>query len=271
MAEEQLQPEGSSQAPEPIFEMDIKCPECHYNLRGLMEPRCPECGVSFDPPAVLREHLRRQRPGMRWVVRQVFRHPVGFWSLPEVAKGIDPTITHMLTLTLLTAILNVPLGPQKFGKPVTRIEPWLMPVLFFAVALAATAANLLLQQALCWFGLLVRKASDRRRVSARIVWFSGTWMLPISYTIPSDAIFFILLWKSVLPDAPVPPPFAQWAVILGAISLAAVVACCVLWGVALYSAGLSVRPRRRGFALWCLLSNPFGFVVYKLLIVLLRQ
>jgi hypothetical protein len=33
------------------------CRECGYSLRGLLEPRCPECGAGFDPskvsPAVL--------------------------------------------------------------------------------------------------------------------------------------------------------------------------------------------------------------------------
>jgi len=26
---------------------DIPCPKCGYNLRGLMEARCPECGTRF--------------------------------------------------------------------------------------------------------------------------------------------------------------------------------------------------------------------------------
>jgi predicted amidophosphoribosyltransferase len=25
------------------------CRRCAYNLTGLSEPRCPECGTSFDP------------------------------------------------------------------------------------------------------------------------------------------------------------------------------------------------------------------------------
>lgn len=28
-------------------ELDIACPLCEYNLRGLSEPRCPECGYQF--------------------------------------------------------------------------------------------------------------------------------------------------------------------------------------------------------------------------------
>lgn len=28
------------------------CQKCGYNLRGLPEPRCPECGMEFDPSAL---------------------------------------------------------------------------------------------------------------------------------------------------------------------------------------------------------------------------
>jgi len=28
------------------------CPPCGYNLTGLIEPRCPECGTEFDPETV---------------------------------------------------------------------------------------------------------------------------------------------------------------------------------------------------------------------------
>ncbi len=28
---------------------DRRCCECDYNLHGLNEPRCPECGTPFDP------------------------------------------------------------------------------------------------------------------------------------------------------------------------------------------------------------------------------
>ena len=27
---------------------NIECPLCLYNLRGLTEPRCPECGYQFQ-------------------------------------------------------------------------------------------------------------------------------------------------------------------------------------------------------------------------------
>ena len=34
---------GSRRRPKPGF-----CDQCGYNLKGLTEPRCPECGTTFD-------------------------------------------------------------------------------------------------------------------------------------------------------------------------------------------------------------------------------
>src|SRR5207249_584070 len=31
----------------PTYESDLFCPLCGYNLRGLEQPRCPECGYAF--------------------------------------------------------------------------------------------------------------------------------------------------------------------------------------------------------------------------------
>lgn len=38
------------------------CPECGYNLQGLPEARCPECGCQFDPD----ELTAREQEGPRW-------------------------------------------------------------------------------------------------------------------------------------------------------------------------------------------------------------
>ena len=39
----------------------LHCPLCEYNLRGLSEPRCPECGYRFEW-AELRDPSRRLHP-----------------------------------------------------------------------------------------------------------------------------------------------------------------------------------------------------------------
>ena len=40
---------------------EIHCPLCEYNLRGLSEPRCPECGYQFEWPELL-DITRRAHP-----------------------------------------------------------------------------------------------------------------------------------------------------------------------------------------------------------------
>ncbi|HSV16235.1 MAG TPA: hypothetical protein VLI90_18375 [Tepidisphaeraceae bacterium] len=37
---------------------EVFCPLCDYNLRGLTEPRCPECGYQFAWPELLDRRLR---------------------------------------------------------------------------------------------------------------------------------------------------------------------------------------------------------------------
>ena len=40
---------------------EVSCPLCRYNLRGLVEPRCPECGYRFEWPDLL-DPARRRHP-----------------------------------------------------------------------------------------------------------------------------------------------------------------------------------------------------------------
>src|SRR3954470_8548137 len=40
---------------------EVRCPLCEYNLRGLTDPRCPECGHRFDW-AVVTDPSRRLHP-----------------------------------------------------------------------------------------------------------------------------------------------------------------------------------------------------------------
>lgn len=41
------------------IDYEIECPLCRYNLWGLREPRCPECGYRFEWPDLLNPQRRR--------------------------------------------------------------------------------------------------------------------------------------------------------------------------------------------------------------------
>jgi hypothetical protein len=68
---------------------NVRCPLCDYDLRGLTEPRCPECGYQFawadltDPARQLHPYLFEHHPrhNLRSFVRTMARamRPRRFW------------------------------------------------------------------------------------------------------------------------------------------------------------------------------------------------
>ena len=45
-----------------MAEEGIACPLCDYDLRGLPQPRCPECGFASISWEALREQVRTTHP-----------------------------------------------------------------------------------------------------------------------------------------------------------------------------------------------------------------
>ena len=88
----------------------VACPLCGYNLRGLVEPRCPECGYAFewqallDPARRLHPYLFEHHPERN--VRSFVRTMVGgllprrFWRSLQPAQ---PSHVRRLLLYWLVA------------------------------------------------------------------------------------------------------------------------------------------------------------------------
>jgi len=90
-----------------IDERAFNCRHCGYDLRGLTEPRCPECGTSFDPTEKERILARAGDPTplarYRWILPVLIvllgalivfgtylaNRPRG--PLPTAAPGAPPT------------------------------------------------------------------------------------------------------------------------------------------------------------------------------------
>lgn len=79
---------------------DVLCPMCDYNLRGITEPRCPECGFRFDWSELL-DVTRRQHPYLYehrrhdsfrsfWQTLLGGLNPWCFWRTLHPAQPSDP-------------------------------------------------------------------------------------------------------------------------------------------------------------------------------------
>src|SRR5262249_35041610 len=99
---------------------DVHCPLCDYNLRGLTDPRCPECGTHFDWPELLdpakRKHpfLFEHHPERRfwsfWRTAVAGLRPRRFWSsLLPVQPSFPRRLLLYWGLTMLI-VLFAPLG-----------------------------------------------------------------------------------------------------------------------------------------------------------------
>jgi hypothetical protein len=98
----------------------VHCPLCEYNLRGLIEPRCPECGYRFDWPELLDPTKRL--------------HPYLFEHHPERKF-------RAFRQTLVGGLL-----PRRFWKSLLPIQPT-FPRRLLAYWLAAAVAYLVLAAA----------------------------------------------------------------------------------------------------------------------------
>lgn len=65
---------------------EILCPLCDYNLRGLTEPRCPECGYACDWPELLDSNRRRHSYLFE---HHPERNVVSFWQ--TAVGGLRPS------------------------------------------------------------------------------------------------------------------------------------------------------------------------------------
>jgi hypothetical protein len=112
-------------APDWVSSRDLHCPLCEYNLRGLTEPRCPECGYRFqwaeliDEKLKLHPYLFEHHP--RRNVRSFWKTAVGglqpgrFWTKLHAGQP-------SLCLPVLWGVVTYRLGRAyrdylKFGHP----------------------------------------------------------------------------------------------------------------------------------------------------------
>src|SRR5579884_3246062 len=99
---------------------DVHCPLCGYNLRGLSEPRCPECGYRFawrdllDPtrrrhPYLFEHHPEHNVRSFLYTVTRKLR-PFEFWKSlrPDQPANRRRLLVYWIVVAV-GALLPVPL------------------------------------------------------------------------------------------------------------------------------------------------------------------
>jgi len=112
---------------------NIECPLCQYNLRGLIEPRCPECGYHFDWADLLDPDRRRHRylfehhPRRNWW--SFFRtltaglRPHKFWHELNPRQNISVKRLWIYWILCSCFLLLIPLAEvMKVGVLVARMN-----------------------------------------------------------------------------------------------------------------------------------------------------
>jgi hypothetical protein len=100
----------------------IKCPMCRYSLRGLVEPRCPECGYRFTWPDMLD---RRRR-----------LHPYVFEHHPEknLRSFLRTALAGWRPRRFWTA-----LHPFQPSRPARLVRYWMYAIAVYALSLILSA------------------------------------------------------------------------------------------------------------------------------------
>lgn len=89
-----------------------RCPICRYDLTGLIEPRCPECGEAFTPT--------------EWVRRETLV------PAPALERLVHLSLPYALWAMFIVPIVR----PWRFLRGIRHDRGWLRPVAFFPLQLA---------------------------------------------------------------------------------------------------------------------------------------
>ncbi|HUU84538.1 MAG TPA: hypothetical protein VM243_13650 [Phycisphaerae bacterium] len=91
---------------------DLLCPQCGYDLRGIPEQRCPECGFGFDHAA-----LRALTSQDNWERDSAYRRTI-LWAALSVALLVSPvlrgtSLSGLPRLVMIVAPLLAVVGLKK--------------------------------------------------------------------------------------------------------------------------------------------------------------
>jgi len=122
-----------------VSDSGLRCPQCDYNLTGLTEHRCPECGTPINWAAVRRAwDVEIQRPGTCWERWPWYLKPLAFLAttfqaalLPWVFAGqlpARPRRLPALTFLVLCVVIGSVAAKSFSGSDRHDICAWVVGV-----------------------------------------------------------------------------------------------------------------------------------------------
>ncbi|HNO77447.1 MAG TPA: hypothetical protein PKN33_05240 [Phycisphaerae bacterium] len=112
-----------NESTQPINDEGLRCPRCEYNLTGLEESVCPECGCAFDRRQLLAEKAGAPAPIPIWGLRNeigllpafartvlnIWFHPIRFAKrFPINPNQRDATVFSRWCLGIAVAAILIP-------------------------------------------------------------------------------------------------------------------------------------------------------------------
>jgi hypothetical protein len=249
-----------------IFDFDIPCPHCEYNLRGLTVPRCPECGNAFDPHRVLHDFRETQPPlPILWVIRNVLRHPLNFWEMPEVRRSQGPLRVQLFFSLLYVPVVLAAISATVIGGP-RRWRPDAVELIFTALGPGLLASLflymfVLIHGILCRAALLRSTAREGVRAAKEIVGYGLVWFGPVLLGFVAAARYVPAM---LAPGSPIEEQLIAAAI------LCATAGCCVAWAVTIHQGARFVSGGSGVVATWCTVVNPFWYILVLAAIVSMR-
>ena len=234
----------------PPAEEQLVCPLCDYDLRGLIDPRCPECGYTFewadlrDPARRRHRYLFEHHPQRN--VRSFLRTMIGglrpskFWSglLPSQPSEPRRLRAYALVITISALLPTVALTLHMLGRA------WGLQTLgsrlFTRILL--THAVMLLWPALTLAALMIFQWS-LRRARLRPIHFARCVVYCADLILWGNLLLFALIAAYVLRQiltGPVPrgDPYHQYEV-------AASLAAWLVLGGFIYRLAIALRKYLR--------------------------
>ncbi len=192
-----------------IEAMSLQCPVCQYDVSGLPENVCPECGTAFDPA-----QLRQPRRSRDFIQRLVVIFVVvlngifmaRYWLAPPAR---DPALTWFLWMAAVVGALSVRrtsrgmrhLGGLYLLLPLASLSSFLSPVPdvawwwpAYAIAAGVGAAMLMRPSQRSWIAAMMFGAAATclmlglRYLAADLLgWMRGSyWSATFSVTTIGD-------------------------------------------------------------------------------------